>query len=310
MSDPLFFINPNALSFNIKLPAKESAKPKVPPGIRSPNTFLEVGKYHLHLLVIEIENGSDTFLSQWKDKPAAFAKAYQSQFTAYAQGMFPFNLPLGAGQPPLEWWQSFEATPDGGILAAITIKLYSAVPHSMADERTMSFVTMLNSARRSRQKVETIIAMAQVRGYYQAENGVKVCLIFFSCYVTNPVFLQHRRSSRPRPTVRFFDVKRLLRSIDEDERDDDPNYDKSDDEDDVPSFRTTTASPSAPLILSESSTSLPGEGDTSELDFTSPIVIEILGDGPVVKKGKPSMASKASVVDEEIGGTFELQEWV
>ncbi|KAF9525969.1 hypothetical protein CPB83DRAFT_858711 [Crepidotus variabilis] len=77
----------------------------------------------------------------------------QFQFIAYAQGTFPFNPPLGACQPLLEWWQSFEATPDGGILAAIAIKLYFAVPHSMVDERT-TFVTMLNSAPRSPKKVD------------------------------------------------------------------------------------------------------------------------------------------------------------
>ncbi|KAF9529917.1 hypothetical protein CPB83DRAFT_893142 [Crepidotus variabilis] len=267
------FINPNALS-NIKLPAKESAKPKVPPGIRSPNTFLEVGKYLLHLLVLEIENRSDTFLSQWKDKPAAFTKAYQFQFIAYAQGTFPFNPPLGAGQPLLEWLLQSSCT------------LMFRTPWLMNGQHLSQCLIPLNKARK---KVD------------------------YHCHGPGSWLLSSReRCSAPAklpllPTVRIFDVKRLLRSIDDDERDDDPNYDESDD---VPSFRTTTASPSAPSSLSEPSNSLPGEGDTSKLDFTSPIVIEILGDGPMVKKGKPSMASKASVVEEEIGGTFDLQEWV
>ena len=45
---------------------------------------------------------------------------------------------------------------------AIVIKLYSAVPHSMADERTISAIAMLNIAQRNRQIVRTIVVMAQV----------------------------------------------------------------------------------------------------------------------------------------------------
>jgi len=44
----------------------------------------------------------------------------------------------------------------------------------MADERTMSYVTMVNSAQRNCQKVDTIVAMAQVNGYYKAEEPAKV----------------------------------------------------------------------------------------------------------------------------------------
>lgn len=48
---------------------------------------------------------------------AAFTKAYQAQFTAYAQGAYLFNTPLGEDQDPLNWWQVYEKTPNGGILA-------------------------------------------------------------------------------------------------------------------------------------------------------------------------------------------------
>jgi hypothetical protein len=76
-----------------------------------------VGRYLLTLLVAEINHGSDSFLNQWEEKPKAFTAAYQAQFTAYAQGAYPFTTPLGLGQSPLEWWQSYEETPNGGILA-------------------------------------------------------------------------------------------------------------------------------------------------------------------------------------------------
>ena len=57
---------------------------------------------------------------------------------------------------------------------AIAIKLYSSVPHSMADERTMSAITLLNTAQRNRQLVPTVIAMAQVRAYYMSTRPERV----------------------------------------------------------------------------------------------------------------------------------------
>ena len=44
----------------------------------------------------------------------------------------------------------------------------------MADERTMSAITMLNTAQRNRQTVGTVMAMAQVRGFYHTEEKTRV----------------------------------------------------------------------------------------------------------------------------------------
>ena len=83
----------------------------------NPKTFLEVGKYLHTLLVTEMSHGCDTFLAEWKEKPKAFGKAYQTQRIAYAQGAYPFTTPLTAGQILLQWWMAFEGTEHGGILA-------------------------------------------------------------------------------------------------------------------------------------------------------------------------------------------------
>jgi hypothetical protein len=69
------------------------------------------------LLVTEINEGKDPVLLAWKGKPKAFTQAYQAQFTAYAQGAYPFNTPLGVDQDPLNWWEAYRGTPNGGILA-------------------------------------------------------------------------------------------------------------------------------------------------------------------------------------------------
>ncbi|KDQ60480.1 hypothetical protein JAAARDRAFT_712510 [Jaapia argillacea MUCL 33604] len=61
------------------------------------------------------------------------------------------------------WWEVIQNVPEASLLANLAIKLYSIVPHSMDDERIQSVFHWMNSAHRSRQKVDTIVAMAQVR---------------------------------------------------------------------------------------------------------------------------------------------------
>ncbi|KAF5328452.1 hypothetical protein D9611_015136 [Ephemerocybe angulata] len=298
---------PNALAFTIQLPAAKDAPATVPPGIANPRTFSEVGKYLHHLLVIEVNHGSDDFLRQWKDKPATLIKLFKAQFTAYAQRTFPFALGLGPGQTPLEYWSTFEGSANGGILAALAIKLFSAVPHSMADERTMSSITMLNTAQRSRQKVDTVIAMTRIRSYYQAEKSIKLL----------PSTIQQlRRSARPHPVIRFFDVKRLRRGLDDDERDEDVNYDESDDEDFVPpNTSTTSMTPEVKASVElDSDTVLPEDSDTSEFNLASLDVQELLADGPI-PRGRiplPAVATKADLKcdEEEDDGSFDLGGWV
>ncbi|KAJ3520395.1 hypothetical protein NMY22_g12779 [Coprinellus aureogranulatus] len=132
------------------------------------------------------------------------------------------------------------------------MKLFSAVPHSMADEKTRSYITMLNTAQRSRQNVNTVAAMAQVHRFYMAEKPKKV-----------------RKQARAQAALWFFNVKRVTREIDDDERHNNLNYNKSDDEEDI----NTESSRAAPNSSSPAegkvvaSTTLPGEDGSSELDL-------------------------------------------
>ena len=100
----------------------------MPPGIRNPKTFLEAGRYLHTLLVTEMSHGCDTFLAEWKEKPKAFGKAYQTQFIAYPQGAYPFTTPLTAGQTPLQWWMAF-----GELIRA---QVQSRRPHQQAAQHS------------------------------------------------------------------------------------------------------------------------------------------------------------------------------
>jgi hypothetical protein len=53
----------------------------------------------------------------------------------------------------------------------IVIKLYSVVPNSMSEERTMSDMTLVNSALRNRQGVQTQVDQVQIRQYYRSKTS-------------------------------------------------------------------------------------------------------------------------------------------
>ena len=94
--------------------------PKVPPGIRNPKTFLEVGGYLHNLLIAEINHGSNPYLAHWKNKAQSLTKQYQAQFTAYAQGAFPLKIPLSYNQSSLKWWRGYEGSDHVVFLLCVT----------------------------------------------------------------------------------------------------------------------------------------------------------------------------------------------
>ena len=109
------FNKPNPLSFNIVIPRKGPSE--VPPGVQNPRTFLEVAIYVFDMLVQEVEYGVDPLLIAFRKRKALFSASFKQQFTAYAQGAYPFNVPVGPGQTPIEWWRAFVGTENAGIIA-------------------------------------------------------------------------------------------------------------------------------------------------------------------------------------------------
>jgi hypothetical protein len=58
-----------------------------------------VGKYLFNQGALEVEHGAEPHLILFKKKTGTFAKKFKEQFTAYAQGAFPVNTPLGKTRP-------------------------------------------------------------------------------------------------------------------------------------------------------------------------------------------------------------------
>ncbi|KAF9470251.1 hypothetical protein BDN70DRAFT_889192 [Pholiota conissans] len=174
----------------------------------------------------------------------------------------------------------------------------------MADERTMSVITMLNTAQRNRQHVSTVIAMAQIRGYYMKAKPRRT-----------------RKSAHALPILKFFEVERILRTIEDgDVRPRSVNYDESDEEDSdeeettCTSIETLTDSvpPSCPLLDVVDDAGV-------DFDLACDEVQDILAESePLAKKGKKrelltDIVSLDSDVNlEEAGGagdSLELGAW-
>ncbi|KAG6806944.1 hypothetical protein H0H92_009504, partial [Tricholoma furcatifolium] len=292
------FKNPNPLTFNITLPSKQPSP--VPAGVRNPKTFLEVAKYLHHIAVNEIMHGNDPILLSYKNRPKTFTKAFQAQFTAYAQRTYPFAMPIGAEQDPLDWWIGIKGQPNTDVLSAIAIKIFSATPHSMADERTMSAISIYNSALRNKLSVDIMVAMTQIKNFYRKQQGIKL-----------------RKSARPHPVVKFYNIERILRPIDDDEdgNRDFESDDETDDGEELEGSSTNIFNAWTPHEASlETSDVLPIIDDNEEINIESFELQDLISDAPVPEPSQ-SVSSSSIVVEpfneeDEEGLVFALGDWV
>ncbi|KAI0027166.1 ribonuclease H-like domain-containing protein [Vararia minispora EC-137] len=119
----------------------------------------------------------------------------KAQLHAYVSRSYPFNLPLSKQKSPLNWWYPLLKDPQASVLAFLAIKLFSVVPNSMADERTGSAMTKVNSADQNNLKPETIIHLIQLRQHYMRQRTQKT---------------KHKHI----PMVKFYELDKILHSSD------------------------------------------------------------------------------------------------
>ncbi|KAF7791186.1 hypothetical protein EIP86_002198 [Pleurotus ostreatoroseus] len=259
---------------------------QVPKGVRNPRAFLAVANFVSEAAWNEIQEGCNPEFTQWRTRTShQFSTAIKEQFKAYSLGYSPFNGSLAENETPRAWWEKFRGTANAGLLAAVAIKLYSISPHSMADERTMSVVTWLNSARRANMNISTIFAQAQVRAYIRNQQ---------------PTNRKHLHST---PTLAFYDVKKLAGSTKSQDStqpsadtaiygSDKPTaagVEEDDDSDDEELF------PDIPDDVPHESEHFNIEDDEKEVNLKSVALLDILSDEP---RAKPTVAT----MDNEDGG--------
>ncbi|KZP05714.1 hypothetical protein FIBSPDRAFT_709089, partial [Athelia psychrophila] len=99
----------------------------------------------------------------------------KTQIADYRLKAEPFNRPIRTGETALTWWVSVQRSPQAQVLGALAIKLFSVLPISMEDERTVSTITWLNSAARSSQEVSTLKKTIQIRQWHRRQPEVSSC---------------------------------------------------------------------------------------------------------------------------------------
>ncbi|KAJ7033550.1 ribonuclease H-like domain-containing protein [Mycena alexandri] len=295
------FKSPNAVAApTITIPGTEKAR-EAPIGVRHAKTFFTVGEYLFEQAITEIDHGVDPVLISFKRKKKAFADKFKSQFTGYAQGAFPFNIPIG-NMRPIDWWRTLEGSEHGGIITSLALKLYSAVPHSMADERTVSVITWMNPALRNLEKVNTVFSFAQIRGWYRDVMKQKALADGTT---------KTRAAARPDPEVKFYNIQRDIHGVtDEDDEDqDDQDVDDivdSDDESDAAVGANMEGKAARVDWQDERQNDIPPSAVLdldAEIDLASALLLDVLADEPVVGKHPPNVG-----VDQGFAGMDEDEE--
>ncbi|KAJ7434270.1 ribonuclease H-like domain-containing protein [Mycena galericulata] len=303
------FKRPNAVApLTITIPGTQKA-PEAPLGVQNAKTFFAVAEYLFEQAVIEVEHGIDPTLIAFQKKKKTFSEQFKLQFLSYAQGSFPFNTPLG-GMRPIDWWRALEGSPHGGIVASLALKFYSAVPHSMADERTVSVTTWMNPALRNLEKVNTIFSFAQIRGWYRDEAKQKALADGTA---------KNRAAAHPHPEVKFYNIEREIHSIDDDDIELDADDVDSDDEfKAIATAGTRETGASKVDWLDIPHPALPKSKaldlESGEVDLDSTLLQDVLADQQAVpaqgSAGKvfAAMDQDSNEEDDE-GAPFELGSW-
>ncbi|KAG9041166.1 hypothetical protein FS837_012651 [Tulasnella sp. UAMH 9824] len=128
-------------------------------------TFLRIGKFLCKVLLRREYSQPPSALAALPDvlkglDPEFASADLTQQLVTYAKRDYPFNLPIVDSECPLIWWKKLQYHSQASLLALLSI-----CANSMADERTMSKVTKLNTHLRNRQEVQTLVDMIQIASY-------------------------------------------------------------------------------------------------------------------------------------------------
>ncbi|QRV97083.1 hypothetical protein RhiJN_25102 [Ceratobasidium sp. AG-Ba] len=148
-------LNPLRRGLVILRPSNSSASPEEADLTRLFPCFPRIGLFLKGVLCRELANGSIEAAKEFSDDETGISQIiglFKSQFATYARAFH-----------PLKFWAAKVKHADACFLAPVAVKLFSLVPNSMAEERTMSCISKLNSKDRSRQNVSTLVHMTRIR---------------------------------------------------------------------------------------------------------------------------------------------------
>lgn len=128
------------------------------------------------------------------------------------------------------------------------MKIFSAMPVSMVDERAMSVVTWLNSPKRRRQNISTVSNHLAIRGFDQL--GDKVSRGLIQTLKTLTKYLQDTMSPRKPVTVNWRDIRATIQQTSmspQQSRPIESSDNSTDEEDEEPKLSSPTDPENDPL---------------------------------------------------------------
>jgi hypothetical protein len=140
--------------------------------------YTKAGEYLLRLLA-HIYNANPTlplffrYNNVWKD----IELSLREQLMRFTRCLSPFHRSSEAATSR-QYWEEMSTVAGADLIAYLGVLINSIVPNSMAEERTMSVITKMNSPDRASQKVSTLFDMTLIRQYYKREEtSMLVCFL-------------------------------------------------------------------------------------------------------------------------------------
>ncbi|KAG2060034.1 hypothetical protein BDR06DRAFT_1003087 [Suillus hirtellus] len=201
----------------------------------------------------------------------------------YLKKVYPFDRELQTDESAYEWWSYLDKDRSGDAqpLARLAVQIFVLVSNSMADERTGSTFTWLNSPLCSQQQVKTLVRTVQIRSWYKHDPSV------------------HAPPPKKKPTVKWRDMSSTIfggkhkRGKDSDNKISDVDDDFAD-ELEAPQANKDNGSDSDPGDKAEDNSSQVDSFDGESFDAASIInldsrrLADVLADKDLVAPAAPS----------------------
>ncbi|KAJ7828008.1 hypothetical protein B0H13DRAFT_1656537, partial [Mycena leptocephala] len=175
----LFRTTANQLSTAISLPpvAQFSTSNATDKDLRdSMPAYPKVGIFLKKILAKELQAGRKDPAFIPYNSGDQILDAFKSQFESYTRQYPPFSARSQAWSQPIQYWTAMSQQEEASILAFLAIKIFSILPNSMAEERTVSRFTRNDSVDRASQDASTIVDMTKIyqhnRRKWANENSV------------------------------------------------------------------------------------------------------------------------------------------
>ncbi|KAJ6603173.1 hypothetical protein B0H10DRAFT_2440555 [Mycena sp. CBHHK59/15] len=133
-------------------------------------TYRKVGKFLLKFLATELQSGRQVPQFTRYQSADDVMDAFRAQFEAFTRQYPPFSARSASWTKPYLYWTAMLKQADAGVLSFLAIKVFSILPNSMPEERTVSRFTRLNSNDRANQNAATIIAMTKIYQHNRREE--------------------------------------------------------------------------------------------------------------------------------------------